>query len=135
MSHDMCNTILAPDRSNLWTTVEVYGYVRIRNWLVLLLVIDSKYHIKLISRDIWISSDILFESCCASREYDKTIDAVTNKGLTKSLKERHKAEGWVIALVADKEVFEKQLAEEQKLTPEEKRLKIAKVITPDQVVE
>lgn len=68
-------------------------------------------------------------------EYDNKISDIGNSDVKKALLARHKPSSWLIALVADKDVFEKQLAEEQKDIPEAKRLKIAKVVTPDQVVE
>lgn len=71
----------------------------------------------------------------SSEEFEKTIRKIDNGVIKKALKERHNGNGLVIAIVADKDVVEKQLADEQKSIPEEKRLKIAKVVTPEEVVE
>ncbi len=68
-------------------------------------------------------------------EYEKTIHKIGNDEIKKALKARHNAYGLVIAVVADKDVVEKQLADEQKDIAEDKRLKIAKVVTPEQVIE
>ncbi len=68
-------------------------------------------------------------------DYEKTIRKISNSSIKKALNERHKKTSMIIALVADKDIVEKQLAEEQKDIPEAKRLKIAKVITPEQVIE
>lgn len=71
----------------------------------------------------------------SASEFEKTIRNVDNDVLKKALKDRHQKNRFVIALVADKDIIEKQLIDEQKDVPEAKRLKIAKVITPDQVIE
>jgi zinc protease len=68
-------------------------------------------------------------------QFDKEIRGVSNETIRKGLAERQSADGWLISLVADKAVIEKQLAEEQKDIPAEKRLTIAKVYTPEQLIE
>ncbi len=67
-------------------------------------------------------------------DYGKTINAVDNKAVLAALRERHANQGWVITVVADKAEIERQLKEEQKSLPEANQLKIAKVITPDDLV-
>lgn len=68
-------------------------------------------------------------------EYSKIIYGIDNSRIKKALKDRQDAEGWLIAIVADKAVVEKQLAEEQKDVPEKDRLVVSKVITPDTLVD
>ena len=68
-------------------------------------------------------------------EYRKTIDNVGNGDLKKSLKDRHSEKGWLITLVADKDVIAQQLAEEQKGIPYESQLKISRVVTPSELIE
>jgi predicted Zn-dependent peptidase len=68
-------------------------------------------------------------------EYEKTLDKVGNKELKKALKDRHTEKGWIITLVADKDVIAAQLAEEQKGIPHESQLKISKVITPAELIQ
>lgn len=68
-------------------------------------------------------------------EYEKTIDKIGNKDLKKALKERHTEKGWLITLVADKDVVAAQLAEEQKGIPFESQLKISKVLTPADLIQ
>lgn len=70
----------------------------------------------------------------SQEEYKKTIDKLGNRSLKKALKERHTPKGWLIALVADKNVVAAQLAEEQKGIPPENQLKISKVISPDDLI-
>ena len=67
-------------------------------------------------------------------EYEKTIRGVSNKTIKEALKGKQTGEGWLIALVADKDVIRKQLEEEQKGLAPEKRLTITKVVTPDELV-
>jgi zinc protease len=67
-------------------------------------------------------------------EYAKIINGIDNKMIKAALKQKHTADGLVITLVADKQVIEKQLEEEQKNVAPENRLKISKVLTPDEVV-
>jgi zinc protease len=71
----------------------------------------------------------------SQEEYKNKIEDLSNNGLKKSLKERHSERGWLITLVADKDVIAAQLAEEQKGTPSESQLKISKVISPNDLVE
>lgn len=67
-------------------------------------------------------------------EYKKTISAIDNGKVRDALR-RHQTEGgWWVMVVADQKIFEKQLAEEQKDVPEAERLKISKVVTPDELV-
>ena len=68
-------------------------------------------------------------------EYRNKIEDVSNQSLRKSLKERHSERGWLITLVADKDVIAAQLAEEQKGTASENQLKISKVVSPDELVQ
>jgi predicted Zn-dependent peptidase len=68
-------------------------------------------------------------------EYEKTLDKVGNRELKKALKDRHTEKGWIITLVADKDVIAAQLAEEQKGIPYESQLKISKVITPAELIQ
>lgn len=68
-------------------------------------------------------------------EYAKTIGGIDNSALKKALKEKHTAQGWWVALVADKEIVAKQLAAEQKAIPKDEQIVISNVLTPDQVIE
>ncbi len=68
-------------------------------------------------------------------EYEKTLDKVGNRELKKALKDRHTEKGWIITLVADKDVIAAQLAEEQKGIPYESQLKISKIITPAELIQ
>ncbi|NBT57648.1 insulinase family protein [bacterium] len=68
-------------------------------------------------------------------EYQKTIDKIGNRDLKKALKDRHTEKGWLMTLVADKDVVAAQLAEEQKGVPYESQLKISKVITPADLIQ
>jgi predicted Zn-dependent peptidase len=68
-------------------------------------------------------------------DYAKTINGVSNKKLIDALHKHHNGEGWLITLVADKNVIEKQLSEAQKDVPEAKRLTISKVLNPGQVIQ
>lgn len=67
-------------------------------------------------------------------EFADKIGNISNSKLKKSLREKQKAESWLIALVADKDVISKDLEEYQKDIPKEKRLTISKVYTPDELV-
>lgn len=67
-------------------------------------------------------------------QFEKEIRGVNNDTIKKSLKERQ-GTNWLISLVADKAVIEKQLAEEQKALPANQRLTISKIYTPEQLVE
>lgn len=67
-------------------------------------------------------------------EYAEKIGEISNRKLKSALKEKQKANGWVIALVADKDVVTKDLEEYQKDVPKEERLTISKVYTPDELV-
>lgn len=68
-------------------------------------------------------------------EYAKVINAVDNKALKAALKTKHNPDSLVVTIVADKKVVEKQLEDEQKDVAPESRLKISKVITPDEVIQ
>lgn len=67
-------------------------------------------------------------------EFEKTIDGIGQDDIRKALKDRHTANGWLMVLVADKDVVVKQLELEQKDVPVEKRITVSKVITPDDVI-
>ncbi len=67
-------------------------------------------------------------------EFSETIGGINNKKLKSVLKEKHNTQSWLIALVADKDVVAKDLEEFQKDIPQEKRLTISKVYTPDELV-
>ena len=67
-------------------------------------------------------------------EFAGKIGSISNRKLRRALKEKQEAESWLIALVADKEVVAKDLEEYQKNIPEEKRLKISKVYSPEELV-
>jgi len=71
----------------------------------------------------------------SQEEYRKTIDKIGNGDLKKALKDRHSEKGWLITLVADKDVIAQQLAEEQKGIPNESQLRISKVLMPNQLVD
>jgi predicted Zn-dependent peptidase len=68
-------------------------------------------------------------------EYKKTIDAVDRAQIQHALASRQTGDGWVITLVADADEIRKQLDEQQKDTPKEKRLTISKTFTPDEIIE
>jgi hypothetical protein len=67
-------------------------------------------------------------------EYGKTIGAIDNEAVLAALKARHAKQGWLIAVVADKDVVAKQLAEEQKNVPPAERLAVSRVVEPDDLV-
>jgi zinc protease len=67
-------------------------------------------------------------------EYGKTIGAIDNEAVLAALKARQAKQGWVIAVVADKDVVAKQLAEEQKDVPPAERLAVSRVVEPDDLV-
>ncbi len=67
--------------------------------------------------------------------FDKEIRGIGNSQIQKGLAERQSADNWLISLVADKAIIEAQLAEEQKDIPAEKRLKISKVYTPEELIQ
>lgn len=67
-------------------------------------------------------------------EYAKKINGISLKDAQEALKKQHTANGWLITIAADAKVIEKQLAEEQKEVPEADRIKISKVIKPEQVI-
>lgn len=67
-------------------------------------------------------------------EYAKTIGAIDNNAVLNALKARQAKQGWVIVVVADKSIVEKQLADEQKEVPAGERLKIARVVEPESLV-
>ncbi|MEZ4751305.1 MAG: pitrilysin family protein [Bdellovibrionota bacterium] len=68
-------------------------------------------------------------------EYESKVRSIGNDELVKRLKKHHTPRGWIISIVADAKVIQKQLDEEQKSIPAEKRLKIAKVLRPEQIIE
>ncbi|MCB0404814.1 MAG: insulinase family protein [Bdellovibrionales bacterium] len=68
-------------------------------------------------------------------EYESKVRGIGNNELVKLLKKHHTQRGWIISVVADAKVIQKQLDQEQKSIPAEKRLKIAKVLRPDQIIE
>ena len=70
----------------------------------------------------------------SQEEFSKTIGGITNKTVLEALKARQSTQGWIVAVVADKEVVEKQLEEEQKELPPEKRLKISRVLSPEEII-
>ncbi|MSP19495.1 MAG: insulinase family protein [Bdellovibrionales bacterium] len=67
-------------------------------------------------------------------EFAEKIGAISNRKLKAALKEKQKSEGWLIALVADKDVIAKDLEEYQKEIPKEQRLTISRIYTPDELV-
>lgn len=71
----------------------------------------------------------------SQEEYQKTIDKIGNRDVKKALKDRHTERGWLIVLVADKDVIAAQLAEEQKGIPYESQLKISKVVMPAELIQ
>ncbi len=68
-------------------------------------------------------------------EYEKKLNSISNKDLLKAIKARQMENGWTIAIVADPKQVQKLLDAEQKNIPEADRLKIAKVITPEEVIQ
>ncbi|MCB0417117.1 MAG: insulinase family protein [Bdellovibrionales bacterium] len=68
-------------------------------------------------------------------EYESKIRAIGNGELVKRLRKHHTARGWIISVVADAKVIQKQLDEEQKNIPADKRFKIAKILKPEQIIE
>jgi zinc protease len=68
-------------------------------------------------------------------EFKKTITAVTNDRLKKSLQEKQTRDGWWITLVADAKALEKQLGEEQSDIKESERLRITKRFTPEELIQ
>lgn len=67
-------------------------------------------------------------------EFADKIGSISNRKLKKALKEKQKAESWLIALVADKDVVMKDLQEYQKNIPKEQQLTISKTYSPDELV-
>jgi zinc protease len=68
-------------------------------------------------------------------QYEKKIMAISNDDIKKALREKLTADGWVIAVVADSKVIEAQLEAEQKNVPEAQRIKVSKILTPEQLVD
>jgi zinc protease len=68
-------------------------------------------------------------------QFEKKVNGIDNSDIRKALKKRHDPKDWWIVVVADKDNLAKQLEEEQKLVPAADRITIAKVLTPDQVVD
>ncbi len=67
-------------------------------------------------------------------EFAKVIDGIGISDIKGALAKNQTTDGWWITIVADKAVIEKQLAAEQADLPENERMKIEKVITPDELV-
>jgi zinc protease len=67
-------------------------------------------------------------------QYESKISSISNSEIKAALAKKHSLNGWVITLVADSKTIEKQLEEEQKNIAPEKRLKISKVINPEDVI-
>ena len=71
----------------------------------------------------------------SSEEHAREIGSETNQNLVEALAKRHSSDQWIIGLVADRKMVEKQLSDEQKNMPEKQRLTISKVFTPDDLVQ
>lgn len=67
-------------------------------------------------------------------QFSKTLQSISLDKLKRTLNEKQRPLTWTISVVADKAVIEGQLEEEQKGIPIEKRLKISKVYTPEDVI-
>ncbi len=67
------------------------------------------------------------------KEYETTINNVTNKNLLAALKEKHTDRGWIISIVADKNEFKKQLEKFQKEAKKDK-FEINKILEPDDLI-
>ena len=67
-------------------------------------------------------------------EYSEKIGEISNRKLKAALTEKQKVNRWLIALVADKDVVAKDLEEYQKDVPQDERLTISKIYTPDELV-
>jgi len=68
-------------------------------------------------------------------DYEKKLKSISNDEIVKVLKAKQSPEGWIVAVVADPKEIQKQLDAEQKEVPEGERLKIGKVMTPDEVIQ
>jgi len=68
-------------------------------------------------------------------EYAGKIESLSKTELTKIVAEKQLADGWLISIVADREIFEKQLADEQKDVPPNERLAIARQLVPDDLIQ
>lgn len=68
-------------------------------------------------------------------DFAKKIGGISNSDIKSALKRNHTPDGWWICIVADKQVIEKQLAEEQKDVPAAERLKIDTVLSPDELIQ
>jgi len=68
------------------------------------------------------------------KEYESKIRSIGNKEIKKALEERSSDASWLISVVADGEVFPKQLEEAQKDIPAEQRLKIGKRVAPEELI-
>ncbi|MBI4404260.1 MAG: insulinase family protein [Deltaproteobacteria bacterium] len=68
-------------------------------------------------------------------EYAKTLESITVDQIKKAVQKQHHPNRWVMAVLADKTVIEKQLDQEQKDLPDDKRLKIHKVLSPEEVIQ
>lgn len=68
-------------------------------------------------------------------QYKKTIESIGNTEVKNALKAKQTVDGWVISMVADAGVLEKQLAEGQKDLPESRRLRITKKVDPDSLIQ
>jgi predicted Zn-dependent peptidase len=67
-------------------------------------------------------------------EYAKKINAISLKDAHAALAKQHSPRSWIISIAADSKIVEKQLADEQKEVPEAERIKISKIVTPQQVI-
>jgi len=67
-------------------------------------------------------------------EYAKTLKGISMKNVLETMTGAQTKDGWVISVVGDAKVIQKQLEEEQKEVPAEARLKVAKVLNPDDVI-
>jgi len=67
-------------------------------------------------------------------EFSKKINDISTSKIRDALERNQTREGWWISVVADKDVIEKQLATEQASLPEGQRIKIEKVLSPDEVI-
>ncbi|MBI1860696.1 MAG: insulinase family protein [Deltaproteobacteria bacterium] len=68
-------------------------------------------------------------------EFGKKINGIGSEVLKKAVHEHHTPKAFVITLLADEAVIKKQFEDEQSAVPVDHRLKITKVMTPEQLVE
>ncbi len=67
-------------------------------------------------------------------QYTETISDISNSSLKKTLAKQHAKNGWIVAIVADKDALAAQLEKEQEGVPAEERFKIDKVVNPEDLV-